>query len=181
MAAALARLRTISPLHAGGAALALAIATILAAHAFESIGGYIPCPLCLQQRYAYYVGIPLLAGALALLTVNKRTIAVVLFAATAVAFLANAGLGAYQAGAEWKFWDPPATCAAPSNLPTLTLDAKGLNRQPVSCGVASWRMFGLSFAGWNMVASLVLALGAATAAAGAFHEQHTAPAGYRPA
>lgn len=181
MAAALARLKAVSPVHAGGAALVLAVATILAAHAFESIGGYIPCPLCLQQRYAYYIAIPLLAGALALLTVNKRTLAAMLFAAVALAFLANAGLGIYQAGAEWKLWDPPATCAAPTELPTLTLDAKGLNRQPVSCGVASWRMFGLSFAGWNVVASLVLALGAATAAAGALHQQHAAPAGYRPA
>jgi hypothetical protein len=32
-----------------------------------------------------------------------------------------------------------------------------------------------------MVASLVLALGAATAAAGTLHAQHAAPAGYRPA
>lgn len=181
MAAALARLKAVSPAHAGTAALALAIATILAAHAFESIGGYIPCPLCLQQRYAYYVGIPLLAGALALLIVGKRTVAVVLFAAVAVAFLANAGLGVYQAGAEWKLWEPPATCAAPTELPTLTLDAKGLNRQPVSCGVASWRMLGLSFAGWNVVASLVLALGAATAAAGAVRQQQAPPAGSRPA
>jgi disulfide bond formation protein DsbB len=181
MAAAFARLKTISPVYAGGGALLVALATILTARAFESIGGYIPCPLCLQQRYAYYVGIPLLASGLALLYVRKHTIAAVLFAAVAVGFLANAGLGVYQAGAEWQLWDPPATCAAPSDLPTLTLDAKGLNRQPVSCGVASWRMFGLSFAGWNVLASLALAGGAATAAAGAGHLRHASPAGYRPA
>ena len=181
MAAALARLKTVSPMHAGAAALVLAVATILAAHAFESIGGYIPCPLCLQQRYAYYAGIPLLAGALVLHRAGGRTVAAVLFAAVAVAFLANAGLGAYQAGAEWGLWDPPATCAAPSQLPTLQLDAKGLNRQPVSCGVASWRMLGLSFAGWNVLASLALAAGAATAAAGALRQHHATPAGYRSA
>jgi disulfide bond formation protein DsbB len=180
MAAAFARLKAVSPLHAGGAALLLAVATILTAHAFESIGGYIPCPLCLQQRYAYYVGIPLLAGALALLTVGKRTVAVVLFAGVALAFLANAGLGVYQAGAEWQLWDPPATCAAPAELPTLSLDAKGLNRQPVSCGVASWRMFGLSFAGWNALLSLALAAGTATAAAGAVLERQALPAGFKP-
>ena len=181
MAAALARLKAVSPVHAGGAALVLAAATILAAHAFESIGGHIPPPPPLQHPPPLYTVTPLLAGAPALLTVNKRTLAAMLFAAVAVAFLANAGLGIYQAGAEWKLWDPPATCAAPTELPTLTLDAKGLNRQPVSCGVASWRMLGLSFAGWNVVASLVLALGAATAAAGAVQQQQAPPAGYRPA
>ena len=45
------------------------------------------------------------------------------------------------------------------------LDAKGLNRRPVSCGVASWRFLGLSFAGWNIVASAALALGSMAAAA----------------
>ena len=82
----------------------------------------------------------------------------------AVAFLANAGLGTYQAGAEWKFWDPPASCAAPTTLPSFDLKNDSFNRIPVSCGVASWRFLGLSFAGWNVVASVLLAAGAATAA-----------------
>ena len=37
---------------------AVALATILAALAFEHLGGYAPCPLCLQQRYAYYFAVP---------------------------------------------------------------------------------------------------------------------------
>ena len=40
--------------------LLTAVAVILAALAFEHIGGYTPCPLCLQQRYAYYAGLPAL-------------------------------------------------------------------------------------------------------------------------
>src|SRR5215510_9899026 len=36
----------------------IATATILAAHAFERIGGYAPCPLCLEERYAYYFAMP---------------------------------------------------------------------------------------------------------------------------
>ncbi|PZN12832.1 MAG: disulfide bond formation protein B, partial [Proteobacteria bacterium] len=42
----------------GAAALFVAAAIILAALGFEYIGGYRPCPLCLQQRYAYYAGRP---------------------------------------------------------------------------------------------------------------------------
>jgi disulfide bond formation protein DsbB len=45
-----------------GAALAIAAvgtATILGAYYFEYVLHYQPCPLCLEQRIPYYVGIPL--------------------------------------------------------------------------------------------------------------------------
>ncbi|MGZ8417088.1 MAG: disulfide bond formation protein B, partial [Methyloceanibacter sp.] len=44
--------------------LIVATATILTALAFEHLGGYAPCPLCLEERYAYYFAVP--ASALAL-------------------------------------------------------------------------------------------------------------------
>lgn len=141
-----------------------AAAVILAALAFEHLGGYIPCPLCLQQRYAYYFAIPALLAALVLLGMERPALAALIFFVVAVAFLGNAGLGTYQAGAEWQFWDPPASCAAPTTLPTFDLKHDSFSRIPVSCGVASWRMLGLSFAGWNAVASVFLAAGAAMAA-----------------
>ena len=148
----------------GGLVLLAAVVVIVTALGFEHIGGHDPCPLCLQQRYAYYAGIPALFVALVLLTVGRSNVAAVIFLLVAVAFLANAGLGAYQAGAEWKWWEPPATCAAPSTLPSLTKLPGNFDRVPVSCGVASWRFLGLSFAGWNVVASALLAVGAAAAA-----------------
>jgi disulfide bond formation protein DsbB len=129
-------LQRYSPYGIGGLVLVLAVAVILAALAFEHIGGYTACPLCLQQRYAYYAGIPALLAA----------------------------LGTYQAGAEWSFWDPPASCAAPSELPSFDLKRESFDRIPASCGVASWRFLGLSFAGWNVVASGLLAAGAVAAA-----------------
>ncbi|MBX9589027.1 MAG: disulfide bond formation protein B [Hyphomonadaceae bacterium] len=148
----------------GGGVLIGAAAVILAALGFEHIGGYMPCPLCLQQRYAYYAAIPLLLAGLVLLGARRRGLAAGLFLLVAVAFVANAGLGAYQAGAEWKFWDPPASCSAPTTLPSFDLKQQTFDRIPASCGVAGWRFLGLSFAGWNVVASLFLAAGAAMAA-----------------
>jgi disulfide bond formation protein DsbB len=144
--------------------LAVAAAVILSALAFEHVGGYTPCPLCLQQRYAYYLGVPALAATLLLLRLPRPQWAAGLLAAVALAFLVNAGLGIYQAGAEWKFWDPPATCASPSSLPSFDLKDMHLDRVPASCGVASWRFLGLSFAGWNAVFSAGLAAGAGLAA-----------------
>lgn len=154
-----------SPYGVGALVLAGAAAVILAALAFEHIAGYMPCPLCLQQRYAYYFAIPALIAALALTGMRRSSAAAGVFLAVALVFVVNAGLGVYQAGAEWKFWDPPASCAAPSTLPSLDLKGQTFDRIPVSCGVASWRFLGLSFAGWNVVASVLLAGGAATAAA----------------
>jgi disulfide bond formation protein DsbB len=157
---------------AGGLALLLALGVILAALAFEHIGGYVPCPLCLQQRYAYYAGIPLLFLALALVGADERRWAALVFFLVALAFLANAGLGVYQAGAEWGYWPGPETCGT---LQPITGSAGDLLKRlettsVIRCDEASWRFAGLSFAGWNAVVSLFLfaaALRAAFAAAAA--------------
>jgi disulfide bond formation protein DsbB len=151
---------------AGAAVLFGAAAVILTALAFEYFGGYAPCPLCLQQRYAYYLAIPLLFVALVLIGADRPGSAAVLFAIVAIAFLANAGLGLYQAGAEWKLWPGPDTCAGTQGIAT---DAGSLlqdlsRTHVVRCDEAAWRFLGLSFAGWNAVASFVLFLGALRAA-----------------
>jgi disulfide bond formation protein DsbB len=155
-------LRQTSATAIGSLMLLTAAAVILAALAYEHIGGYRPCPLCLQQRYAYYAGIPALAAALVLLRTGRPPAAAALFALVGAAFVINAGLGAYQAGAEWKFWEL-ASCDASGALPDLDIDKLDIEKAPV-CGVANWRFMGLSFAGWNAVVSGVLALGALSAA-----------------
>ena len=152
----------------GSLVLFAAIAVIFTALAFEYIGGYAPCPLCLQQRYAYYAGIPALFLALVLFAADHGKVAAAILALVAVAFLANAALGVYHAGAEWKYWEGPATCAAQGGNPFAT-GPGGLLREiettrVIRCDEASWRLLGLSFAGWNVVASVLLAAGAAAAA-----------------
>ncbi len=142
----------------GSAALVLSAASILTALAFQYIGGYVPCPLCLMQRYAYYAAIPVLFVALALGSAGRSGWAAALFFLVALAFLANTGLGTYHAGAEWKFWPGPSTCggdqALATSAGTLLKDLEGI--KVARCDEASWRMLGLSFAGWNAVASLLL-------------------------
>ena len=150
---------------AGGLTLFFAAGVILAALAFEHIGGYAPCPLCVMQRYAYYAAIPLLFVAMALSSEMPR-LAAFLFFGIALAFLANAGIGTYHAGVEWKFWPGPATCDMAQPLPTSTSDLlSSLERsRVVRCDEAPWTFAGLSFAGWNVVASLVAFTGALKAA-----------------
>ena len=143
----------------GAATLFLAVAVILGALGFEHIGKILPCPLCLEQRWAYYGSIPVAFIALILLSAGHPRAAAVLFGLIGLAFLANAGLGTYHSGVEWGFWAGPDTCSgAPAPLPTggnLLESLKKADRI-VRCDEAAWRFGGLSLAGWNVIASLML-------------------------
>ena len=143
---------------AGATALFLSAAAIATALAFQYVGGYVPCPLCSMQRYAYYAAIPALFIALMLVSGGHRGWPVTLFFLVALAFLANAGLGVYHAGAEWKYWPGPASCGTEQ---ALTGSAGNLLKDlehttVVRCDEAQWRLFGLSFAGWNVLSSLAI-------------------------
>ncbi|MCA1367983.1 disulfide bond formation protein B [Bradyrhizobium sp. BRP14] len=147
-------------LFAGLVTLGMAM-TVGGALGFEHIGGYIPCALCLLQRDPYYYGIPL--GVLAVLSSVLKAPAWItrtLLLLVGILMLVGAGIGVYHAGVEWHFWEGPSTCATTaqgvsSDVGDLLgdLDAK----HAPSCTDAALRIFGLSFAGWNVIASLILA------------------------
>ena len=168
--AAAARSGRALPELAGALALALGVVTIATAWGFQLIGGYAPCALCLEQRVPYYVGLPLIAAGLIAHRIGARLLVlrVALLLAAGV-FAYGMALGVYQAGAEWAFWPGPTDCGG--GVATTTSAGNLLSQiqstRLVSCTEASWRMFGLSFAGWNAVASAALVvLTLAGAAAG---------------
>ena len=147
--------RRSSALSASALVFVGAAATILAALAFEHLGGYAPCPLCLEERYAYYFAVP--ASALALLAARRDAtlVARILLALVAAAFIANAATGIYHAGVEWKWWEGPGECAGGFEL---KWGEGGVAETPIiRCDEAAWRFLGLSFAGWNAVISAMLA------------------------
>ena len=150
------------PFLAAAGALTLALATILGAWGFQLIGGYVPCKLCLEERIPYYFGIPLALLALAASGTGRGRLARLILLALAALFLYGAWLGLYHAGAEWAWWPGPTDCGggiAPSgSVEDLAKQMQGI--RVVSCTQASWRLFGLSFAGWNAFISALLALGA---------------------
>ena len=49
----------------------IGVATILGAYYFQYVLGLPPCPLCLEQRFAYYFAIPLSAMVLLGLSVGS--------------------------------------------------------------------------------------------------------------
>jgi disulfide bond formation protein DsbB len=141
-------------------AVLVAAAMLATAHAFETFGGYAPCQLCLRQREVYWA---ILALGLAFMVLVRTPGGPRWRAATcwvlALAFAVSCGVAVYHAGAEWKFWPGPQTCSGTGkvNLDDMKALLDGATFKPPSCEDAAWRMAGLSMAGWNALASLVLA------------------------
>src|SRR5690606_8136295 len=134
-------------------------ATVGTALGFQHIGGYLPCKLCLEQRVPYYIGVPVMV--LALIASAVKAPAIVtrgLLLVGGVLMLWGLGLSAYHAGVEWGWWEGPSDCGA---LPPSVSSGNLLDQLnaviPPSCNVAAGRFLGLSFAGWNVIASAVLA------------------------
>jgi disulfide bond formation protein DsbB len=135
------------------------LATIGGFFFFEYVLGYPPCPLCLDQRKAFYVAVPL--AALLLLGAGygaSRKVLLLGFAVIALVMLWNAGLSAYHAGIEWKFWPGPSDCSGPiDKLGQGSLMNRLQNIHIVRCDQAAWRLFGISLAGYDVLVSLFLA------------------------
>lgn len=137
-------------------------AVILSALAFEHIGGYQPCKLCLEQREPWYLGIPVLAIAcLSLMLKGPACLTRGMLAIGGLILVYSFVLGIHHSGVEWGFWEGPGDCGAvEGGLATSTTDfLKQLEQTvPPSCTDAALRVLGLSFAGWNAIMSLVLAI-----------------------
>lgn len=147
---------------AAALAFLIALGAILGAWAFQLIGHYIPCKLCLQERIPYYVGLPIAGAALLSAAAGGPGLLTrLLLLATAAVFAWSTWLGVYHAGVEYDWWLGPSDCGG---APTTATDAGGLLGQLrqiriVSCSEASWRFpagWGLSFAGWNAAASAAI-------------------------
>ena len=139
---------------------ATAAATLAGAWFFQLVLDIRPCPLCLEQRYAYYLAVPLaLLVAFAASRSAPRPLLLVGFAVLLLAALANAWLGGYHAGVEWKVWEGPTDCSGP----VVDLGSAGTLLQRldsvkvIRCDEVQWRFLGLSLAGYNVLISLAMA------------------------
>ena len=149
----------------------LGAATLAGAWIFQYGFGIQPCPLCLEQRIAYYFAIPLACLLAAGVSFGaSRKVLVAGFVVIAASMLWNAGLGAYHAGIEWGFWQGPQDCSGPI---TDLGGAGGILKKIetiriVRCDDVQWKFLGLSLAGYNVLISLALVALAFWGARGAF-------------
>jgi disulfide bond formation protein DsbB len=153
----------------------LASAGMLAtAHAFQTFGGLAPCELCLKQRSVYWVagGVALAAMILVRMAGGARWREATCWL-LALVFLGSVGVAGYHAGVEWKFWPGPESCSGGGQVSMAALKAlmNGGGVKMPACDHPAWIFLGLSMAGWNTVASVVLV---ALSVASAFRERSKA-------
>ena len=128
--------------------------------------GYPPCDLCVEQRYAYYAGVPLALlialGAAIRLPQGVRTAG---FALLTALFVYNSGLAIYHSGVEAHFWAGPTACtggALPQAGGDLLQQLQSI--KVVRCDETGLRVLGLTLANWNIAISAALAAFAAASA-----------------
>lgn len=130
---------------------------LIGAHLFERVGGFPPCILCLDQREAHWTALGAAVAGLLIARVLKAKLgAAAAVGAVALIYAVSAGLAFYHTGVEYAFWPGPAICSG-GVAESINLDAIGSaltqKAEAVSCADAPWRMFGVSMAGYNLLAS----------------------------
>jgi disulfide bond formation protein DsbB len=139
-----------------GAVLAASVLVLGAALLSQYRGGLAPCELCLLERWPWWAAIALAAAAW---LAGERLAPTAPALLLAIVFVVSAGLGLYHVGVERHWFPGPSACTA-SGTAAASIDAlraQLLGKQPVMCDEVQWSLFGISLAGWNFLASLVLA------------------------
>lgn len=125
----------------------------------QYVMGLLPCILCLYQRPPLYVAAAAALLAFAFLG-GPKGVSRAFLGLSGVAFLIGAGIAAFHAGVEWKFWPGLAECGGSfdpiaTNINDLVAGME--TAKIVRCDEAAWVFLGLSMAGWNAVISGLLA------------------------
>ncbi|NKB19426.1 MAG: disulfide bond formation protein B [Alphaproteobacteria bacterium] len=156
-----------SPLfsHRNAASIAALAAAglLIAVFMMQYFGGLAPCSLCLTQRWPH--GVALALGLIALMPITAAPARRLLLALIALSFAVTAGIGAYHAGVEYGWFAGPNACSGNITGNTVEELKRALMAQPVvRCDEVAWSLFGVSLAGFNFLASTILAVFCATAA-----------------
>jgi len=141
---------------AAGLAFVLGFLAIAGAWGSQLFGGLVPCELCLEQRLAYYWGLPILA--LILVLWNRLPLAVwyIAMAIVALIFVWGTYMGGYHAGVEWGFWPGPTACTGTGDGVSFD-DLNNIDAAKViPCDAVQFRFLGISLAGYNALVSIAI-------------------------
>src|SRR5690242_8985388 len=139
------------------AALVLVASAIVLGTALlsEYWGGLAPCELCLLQRLPWAAAIVI---SLIVLLVGERAPLSWVALVFAILFAISVVLAFYHVGVEQHWFAGPSACTAPASG-AMTLEQMKqqiLGTAPVLCDRPAWTLFGISMAGWNLLASLIM-------------------------
>jgi disulfide bond formation protein DsbB len=139
----------------------VSLGTLLAAFAGQYLFGLQPCILCLFQRVPYAVSLLIAGIGLAGWLGPRRTLPIIVCGGI---FAVGAALAFYHVGVQEHWWGSIAGCGG-GPVTGLTIDdlrADALITPLKPCDQVDERLLGLSLAGWNTIASALLAIGCFT-------------------
>lgn len=139
-----------------GLAFVLGLATILGAWGTQIFGGLVPCELCLEQRLAYYWGLPVLALVVILWNRLPHPARIVGLLLGAGIFVWGTYMAVYHAGVEMKLWPGPTACSGIGG-PISFEDLNNINAtRVVPCDAIQFELFGITLAGYNAIISAAI-------------------------
>jgi disulfide bond formation protein DsbB len=133
-----------------------ASATVLGAALLSQYwGGLAPCELCLLQRWPWAFAI--VVSFVATMVGSGPALPWVALLLAAI-FAVSGAFAFYHVGVEQHWFAGPTACsgAATAADTVEALKAQLLRQQPVRCDEVAWSLGGISLAGWNLLASLVM-------------------------
>jgi len=135
--------------------LAASAVVLGAALASQYWGGLTPCELCLAQRWPWGAAIVI---SFVTMMVGGRPALPWVALLLAMVFLMSIGLALYHFGVEQHWFAGPSACSATATAADTVeaLRAQILRQQPVRCDEPAWALWGVSLAGWNLLASVAM-------------------------
>jgi disulfide bond formation protein DsbB len=139
-----------------GFVLAVSAAVLGTALLSQYWGGLNPCELCLLQRWPWAVAITV---SLIALLVGGRPALPWVALLLALVFAVSIAFAFYHVGVEQKWFEGPTACttSAGGAMTLEQMKQQILGTAPVLCDRVQWSLFGVSLAGLNLLASLLMA------------------------
>lgn len=136
--------------------------SLAAALAFEHLGGYAPCILCLYQRVPHLVALTLgVIGVVLAIRHEQCPVTRPLLAIASLVFLTGAGIAFFHVGVEQGWWPGTAGCGGgdlfAQDLSPAELHARLMAAPVVRCDEVPWSLLGVSMAGYNFGLCVVAA------------------------
>jgi disulfide bond formation protein DsbB len=119
-------------------------------------GGLAPCELCLLQRWPWVAAMVI---ALIAIFIARRTTLPWVTLLLAAVFAVGSALALYHIGVERHWFAGPQACTGAATTATTVEELKAFlkTQQPIRCDEPAWSLWGISLAGWNLLASLLMA------------------------
>ena len=138
---------------------AVSLSMILFVLISEYVFGFVPCSLCLIQRYPH-----ILVAITSVWLLFFRTHNFLLYPANTLVMALSVILASYHVGVEQSIFQGPQSCSSSSLSLVTEKSAEALlkdilNTSVIKCNEVTWSFMSLSMASWNLILSIALFIG----------------------